>query len=98
MAKPMLAPTQATMGATEAPTSSSPREAGPASAPAAGAGSATPSCPAEAYRAYAQRVARWAYNLGGSDIGAEDVVQEVFLVVTRKWTSYRAQGSFTSWL
>jgi RNA polymerase sigma factor (sigma-70 family) len=58
----------------------------------------TPSSPAEAYRDYAQRAARWAQILGGSDIGVEDVVQDVFLVVTRKWTSYRAEGSFTSWL
>jgi len=58
----------------------------------------SPSSFTEAYRIYAQRVARWAYNFGGADIDVEDIVQEVFLVVSRKWTSYRAQGSFTSWL
>jgi RNA polymerase sigma-70 factor, ECF subfamily len=58
----------------------------------------TPSCFAEAYRDYAQRVARWAHNLGGAAFDVEDVVQEVFLVVSRKLPSYRASGSFTSWL
>jgi RNA polymerase sigma factor (sigma-70 family) len=58
----------------------------------------TPSSFAEAYRDYAQRVGRWAHNLGGSNTDVEDVVQEVFLVVSRKLPSYRAGGSFTSWL
>jgi RNA polymerase sigma-70 factor (ECF subfamily) len=58
----------------------------------------TPPSFAEAYRNYAQRTARWAYNLGSSDIDVEDVVQEVFLVVSRKLASYSAEGSFTSWL
>lgn len=57
-----------------------------------------PSSFAEAYRDYAQRVARWAHNLGGFDPEVEDVVQEVFLVVSRKLPGYRANGSFTSWL
>ena len=56
----------------------------------------SPSSFTEAYRIYAQRVARWAYNFGGADIDVEDIVQEVFLVVSRKWSSYRAQDSFTS--
>jgi RNA polymerase sigma-70 factor, ECF subfamily len=58
----------------------------------------TPSSFAEAYRDYAPRVARWAHNLGGSCMDVEDVVQEVFLVVSRKLPSYNANGSFTSWL
>jgi RNA polymerase sigma factor (sigma-70 family) len=58
----------------------------------------TPSSFAEAYRDYAQRVARWAHNLGGFDTDVEDVVQEVFLVVSRKLPSYTASGSFSSWL
>jgi len=68
----------------------------PASVEAARA--TTPSSFAEAYRDYAQRVARWAHNLGGYGIDVEDVVQEVFLVVSRKLPSYSASGSFTSWL
>jgi RNA polymerase sigma-70 factor (ECF subfamily) len=57
-----------------------------------------PSSFAEAYRDYAQRVARWAHNLGGHDLDVEDVVQEVFIVVSRKLPGYVAKGSFTSWL
>lgn len=58
----------------------------------------TPSSVAQAYREYAQRVAHWAHNLGGSAIDVEDVVQEVFLVVSRRLPGYRPSGSFTSWL
>jgi RNA polymerase sigma-70 factor (ECF subfamily) len=57
-----------------------------------------PSSFAEAYRDYAQRVARWAHNLGGFESEVEDVVQEVFMVVGRKLPGYKANGSFTSWL
>jgi RNA polymerase sigma-70 factor (ECF subfamily) len=58
----------------------------------------TPATFAEAYRDYAARVARWSARLGGSDADVEDVVQEVFLVVSRKWPTLRADGHFTSWL
>ena len=53
---------------------------------------------AEAYRDHAARVARWVGHLGGLDCDVEDVVQEVFLVVSRKWPSLRADGNFTNWL
>lgn len=64
-------------------------ETGPVTAPASFA---------EAYRGYAQRTARWAHALGGADLDVEDVVQEVFLVVSRKLASFRGDGSFTSWM
>src|SRR5512141_1952147 len=57
-----------------------------------------PSSFAEVYREYAQRTARWAHALGGADLDIEDVVQEVFLVVSRKLASFRGDGSFTSWM
>ena len=57
-----------------------------------------PSSFAEAYRDYASRVSRWVGHLGGLDCDPEDVVQEVFLVVSRKWPTLRADGNFTSWL
>ena len=57
-----------------------------------------PSSFAEAYRQYAQRTARWAHALGGADLDVEDVVQEVFLVVSRKLASFRGDGSFASWM
>jgi RNA polymerase sigma-70 factor, ECF subfamily len=53
---------------------------------------------AETYRDYAARVARWAARLGGSDADVEDIVQEVFLVVSRKWSTLRADDNFASWL
>jgi RNA polymerase sigma factor (sigma-70 family) len=70
----------------------------PMRATVATAQATTPSCLTEAYREYAQRVARWAHNLGGAALDVDDVVQEVFLVVSRKLASYRPNGSFTSWL
>jgi RNA polymerase sigma-70 factor, ECF subfamily len=55
---------------------------------------------AEAYREHAARVARWAARLSGSDGDVDDVVQEVFLVVSRKWQALRGDGdgNFLSWL
>jgi RNA polymerase sigma-70 factor, ECF subfamily len=52
----------------------------------------------EAYRDHAQTAARWARQLGGADIDVEDVVQEVFLVVSRRLSSFRGDARFSSWL
>jgi len=52
----------------------------------------------EAYRDHAQSVARWARNLGGAEIEVEDVVQEVFLVVSRRLRDFRGEARFGSWL
>ena len=57
-----------------------------------------PSSFAEAYRDYAARVARWVGHLGGLECDLEDVVQEVFLVVSKKWPSFHGDGNFTAWL
>jgi RNA polymerase sigma-70 factor (ECF subfamily) len=57
-----------------------------------------PSSFEEAYRDHAQTVARWARRLGGSEIDVEDVVQEVFLVVSRRLSGFRGEARFTSWL
>jgi RNA polymerase sigma-70 factor, ECF subfamily len=59
---------------------------------------ATPPSFETAYREHAQSVARWARQLGGSGIDIEDVVQEVFEVVSRKLGSFRGDARFTSWL
>src|ERR1039457_3666143 len=67
-------------------------------APASAAPVTAPSTFAEVYRDNAQRVTRWASCLGGVDCDVEDVVQEVFLVVSRKLTSVRDKGAFASWL
>jgi RNA polymerase sigma-70 factor (ECF subfamily) len=52
----------------------------------------------EAYRDHAQTAARWARQLGGADIDVEDVVQDVFMVVNRRLSSFRGEARFTSWL
>jgi RNA polymerase sigma-70 factor (ECF subfamily) len=52
----------------------------------------------EAYRNHAQTAARWARQLGGAEIDVEDVVQEVFMVVSRRLSSFRGEARFSSWL
>jgi RNA polymerase sigma factor (sigma-70 family) len=59
---------------------------------------AAPGSFVEAYRDYAPRVARWVAHLGGLECDLEDVVQEVFLVVSKKWPTFRDDGNFTAWL
>jgi RNA polymerase sigma factor (sigma-70 family) len=60
---------------------------------------ATFSQPASFHEAYhAQTAARWARQLGGLDIDVEDVVQDVFLVVSRRLSSFRGEARFSSWL
>jgi RNA polymerase sigma-70 factor, ECF subfamily len=59
---------------------------------------AAPASVEDAYREHAQTVARWARQLGGSSIDVEDVVQEVFLVVSRQLAGFRGDARFTSWL
>jgi RNA polymerase sigma-70 factor (ECF subfamily) len=52
----------------------------------------------EAYRKWANTVARWAQQLGGSDVDVDDVVQEVFLVVSRQLHCFRGEARFSTWL
>lgn len=70
----------------------------PIQATVASARSSVPTSFQEAYRDYAQTAARWARQLGGSDMDVEDVVQEVFLVVSRRLASFRGEARFSSWL
>lgn len=70
----------------------------PIQATVASARSSVPASFQEAYRDYAQTAARWARQLGGSDMDVEDVVQEVFLVVSRRLSSFRGEARFSSWL
>jgi RNA polymerase sigma-70 factor (ECF subfamily) len=58
----------------------------------------TPTSFQEAYHCHARTAARWARQLGGSDIDVEDVVQEVFIVVSRRLSSFRGEARFSSWL
>jgi RNA polymerase sigma-70 factor (ECF subfamily) len=57
-----------------------------------------PSTLAEVYRDYYQTVAHWAWHLGGPDVEAEDAVQEIFLIVSRKMAHFRGEAHFASWL
>jgi RNA polymerase sigma-70 factor, ECF subfamily len=52
----------------------------------------------QAFRDHGQEVARWARHLGGTEIDVEDVVQEVFLVVNKRLSDFKAEARFTSWL
>jgi RNA polymerase sigma-70 factor (ECF subfamily) len=50
------------------------------------------------FRAHAAQVERWVARLGGPGLDAEDVVQEVFLVVQRRLGEWRADAKVTTWL
>jgi RNA polymerase sigma-70 factor (ECF subfamily) len=50
------------------------------------------------YRTYGRVVARWAARLGGPSIAVEDVVQDVFLVVSRRLAGFRGDAKVTTWL
>lgn len=62
------------------------------------ASEAAPSSFEEAYRGYADLTARWAQQLGGQGVDPDDVVQEVFLVVSRQLGRFRGDARFTTWL
>jgi RNA polymerase sigma-70 factor (ECF subfamily) len=47
---------------------------------------------------YAGRVFRQAFKLVGNEADAQDVVQEVFLLVYRKAYSFRGKSEFSTWL
>ena len=50
------------------------------------------------YRGYARLVARWAARLGGPEVSVDDVVQDVFLVVSRRLADFRGDAKLTTWL
>ena len=50
------------------------------------------------YRAHAGTVGRWALRLLGPQGDADDVVQEVFLVVQRRLHEFRGEAEITTWL
>jgi RNA polymerase sigma-70 factor (ECF subfamily) len=50
------------------------------------------------YRAHAQTVARWVLRLGGPHFDVEDTVQEVFLIVQKRLSSFRGDAKITTWL
>ncbi len=70
----------------------------PAPTPAMPPREAIPASFEEAYRAYADTTARWAQQLGGFSVDVDDVVQEVFLVVSRQLGRFRGDARFSTWL
>jgi RNA polymerase sigma-70 factor (ECF subfamily) len=50
------------------------------------------------YREFARVVARWAARLGGPAVSVDDVVQDVFLVVSRRLGEFRGDSKLTTWL
>src|SRR5258708_33033099 len=49
-------------------------------------------------REYAAVVEKWVSRLAGSAVDADDVVQEVFLVVQRRFAEWRAEAKISTWL
>jgi RNA polymerase sigma-70 factor (ECF subfamily) len=52
----------------------------------------------EIYRQYGGKVARWAARVGGPLVAVEDVVQEVFIVVSRRLPQFRGEAKLGTWL
>ena len=52
----------------------------------------------EIYRRHVREVARWAQRLGGPNVDGEEVVQEVFLTVSRRLAEFRGDAKVTTWL
>jgi RNA polymerase sigma-70 factor, ECF subfamily len=52
----------------------------------------------DVYKTHAQTVARWAARLGGPGVDAEDITQEVFLVVDRRLPEFRHDSQIGTWL
>jgi RNA polymerase sigma-70 factor (ECF subfamily) len=74
-------------------------EADPGPAAPAPSASRTPTLTfASIYAEHAQTVARWAARLGGPGADAEDLTQEVFLVVNRRLSDYRGESRVSTWL
>ena len=70
----------------------------PAPSIAAPASEGVPASFEEAYHAWADTAAHWAQKLGGSRVDVDDVVQEVFLVVSRQLGRFRGDARFSTWL
>ena len=52
----------------------------------------------ELYRLHGDDIARWAARLGGPVADMDDLVQEVFLVVARRFREFRGEARLATWL
>lgn len=50
------------------------------------------------FRRYVNKVYRQVFRLVGNDAETEEIVQEVFLAVYQKCTSFRGESAFSTWL
>lgn len=50
------------------------------------------------YRAHARVVLSWVIRLGGPNMDAEDVAQEIFMIALRKIHTFRGDAKVTTWL
>lgn len=50
------------------------------------------------YREYARTVGRWAARLGSPTVDVEDIVQDVFVVVSRRLPEFRGTAHVSTWL
>ncbi|HVZ73377.1 MAG TPA: sigma-70 family RNA polymerase sigma factor [Polyangia bacterium] len=68
--------------------------------PATGEPSGSPRAPtfASVYAQHAATVARWAARLGGPTADAEDITQEVFVIVNRRLAEFRGDARVSTWL
>ena len=52
----------------------------------------------DVYRQHALRVAGWIGRLGGPRVDVDEVLQEVFLTVSRRLPEFRGEAKLTTWL
>src|SRR5213075_3193808 len=50
------------------------------------------------YRLHGRAIARWIVRLGGPAVVVEDLLQEVFLAVSRQLPGFRGDAKLTTWL
>jgi RNA polymerase sigma-70 factor (ECF subfamily) len=50
------------------------------------------------YRLHVGDVGRWVARLGGPRLDVDDVVQEVFIIVSRQLSGFRGEARLTTWL
>jgi RNA polymerase sigma-70 factor (ECF subfamily) len=62
------------------------------------AGAAKPQDASVIYRQHGKSIRRWALRLGGSLVDADDIVQDVMMVVHRRLGEFRHEAQIETWL